>query len=291
MSKFVFLYVNPDFDERYKCGVSRLYRIFSKEHGFNLEIIDDEFLKTNTPVQDDILVVAGGDGTFHRVINKIPDKILPKYKLGIIPGGTANEFAKSLGIPMSFEEAARVIAKNNNTNTSKLGVLNGKYYFATGFLYGIACKVLEETSVKSKFHLGAYAYQLPGLFSISNYYDFVKKFNINSTAFATGYLLINNASLVSKNIPPNSIEVEKKELFSVVYLYPDLGTGDLLRLIINNQIGENVLLDSALYYKQMDMFSLNFEGMISFMLDGEVYNLAAPLKFEHSENEMRIIVS
>jgi len=292
MNKTIFLYANPEFDERYKCGISRLYRIFFREHGLNLEIIDDEFLKSNIPKDDfpDILVIAGGDGTFHRVINTIPSPVLTKYNLGIIPGGTANEFAKSIGLPRSFEDAARVIAQNNKVIISKKGVINGKYHFATGFLYGIACKALEETSVKSKFYLGSYAYQLPGLFSISNYCDFVKKFNINSTGFSTGYLLINNASLLSKNIPANSIKAENKNLFSFVYLYPNLNIGDLLRLIVNNQIGENILLDPMINYRQIDDFSLEFEGMISFMLDGEVYKLASPLKFEHSEHEMKIIV-
>ncbi len=291
MKKIIYVFANPDFDARFKCGISRLYQVFSQKHGFKLEIIDEEFLKSHIPVGDshDILVIAGGDGTIHRVINTVPGEVLEKYILGIIPGGTANEFAKSIGIPLSFEEAAEIIANQKNITREKIGVINKKYKFATGFLYGIACRVLQDTAEKSKFYLGEYAYRLPGLLSISNYQDFIKSFRINSTEFSTAYLLINNASLLSKNIPADSIETRNKNLFSVIFLYSDITFGDLIRVMVKNQAGSNVLEDSSVFYRQMEALSLEFEGNISFMLDGESYETGSPITFDHSEYEMRVI--
>lgn len=43
------------------------------------------------------IVVAGGDGTLHEVINGFSD--FDKVALGILPCGTGNDFADSLGIP------------------------------------------------------------------------------------------------------------------------------------------------------------------------------------------------
>lgn len=290
--KTIFIFANPDFEKKYKCGISRLYNIFFKKYNFNLEVIDEEFLKNHVPEDDSsqILVIAGGDGTIHRVINTIPGNVLEKYIFGIIPTGTANEFAKSLNLSFFLEENAEIIANKKNIKRIKIGVINQKYIFTTGFLYGISCKVLEETSDKAKHYLGTFAYQLPGLITIGNYSDFIKNFNINSLNFKTGYLLINTATLLSKNISVGNIENEDSNRLSVVYLDSDLNTGDFIRLLAKNQTKSNILHDPAVFYKQMDKLNLDFEGNIHFMLDGEVYNMSAPLKFEHYQHEIRIIV-
>lgn len=55
------------------------------------------------------IVVMGGDGTLHDVINGFCD--FDRCSLGLIPLGTGNDFAESVGIPLdNVREAAAVIA-------------------------------------------------------------------------------------------------------------------------------------------------------------------------------------
>ncbi len=295
MKQIIFLYVNPNFDNRFKCGISKLYQIFSKQYGYNLEIIDQDFLRENIPEKDNpqTLVIVGGDGTIHKAINNVPDEVLNRYFLGIIPAGTANEFAKSLKLPISIEKAAKIISARKKIMQVKKGMINDKIYFVTDFLYGIACKILEETPEKIKFYLGQYAYQLPGLFSISNYNEFLKNFKINSTRFKTSYLLINNIGLMGKNLPhfsPGDLEKTNKNLFTLVYVHSHITAGDYIRLILKNQAGGNILDDSAVYYKQINEATIEFQNSLKFMLDGEPYTMNSPISIKHSEYEMNIIV-
>jgi len=292
MQKSMLLFVNPEFDQRFPCGISRLYRIFSKKYRYNFEIVDEAFLKGNIPAEkgSQILIIAGGDGTIHRAVNIIPDEALPKYIFGIIPAGTANEFAKSLKLPLYLEDAAEVIAQNKRKTTPKPGIINKKHKFMTGFLYGIACKVLSQTSPVAKHYLGNYAYQLPGLFSLLNYPDFVKKFTIDSKTFYTGYFLVNCASLLSTGLFSSELgDNENKSLFSVVYLEPEPTVGDFLRLMMENQAGGNILDDKSIFYTQMEDFTLRFNGELEFMLDGEIYRLNSPIEFEHSNFNLNVI--
>ncbi len=75
-----------------------------------------QILSLDTPVQTlldrypdtEALVVGGGDGTLNCVAQAVLDTDMP---LGIIPLGTANDFARSLGIPMNPEQAAEVICQ------------------------------------------------------------------------------------------------------------------------------------------------------------------------------------
>ena len=60
----------------------------------------------------DAVVVAGGDGTLHDVINGLMiassgDRTCP---VGILPLGTANDFYEMAGLPDDLDEAAQVIA-------------------------------------------------------------------------------------------------------------------------------------------------------------------------------------
>ncbi|GAA3897717.1 diacylglycerol kinase family protein [Sphingomonas limnosediminicola] len=58
---------------------------------------------------DALVVVGGGDGTIAAAASAL---IGTKTKLGILPLGTLNHFARDLGIPTDLAEAAKLIASN-----------------------------------------------------------------------------------------------------------------------------------------------------------------------------------
>lgn len=56
------------------------------------------------------LVVAGGDGTLHRTVAALHSRgELGDTELGLIPLGTGNDFARSAGVPLEPEAAARAL--------------------------------------------------------------------------------------------------------------------------------------------------------------------------------------
>jgi diacylglycerol kinase family enzyme len=55
-------------------------------------------------------VIAGGDGTVHRVVARLR-RTVPDRPVGILPSGTANDFARGLGLPTDPEQAARRIVQ------------------------------------------------------------------------------------------------------------------------------------------------------------------------------------
>ena len=64
-------------------------------------------LKTELTNPRAIIVAAGGDGTVSTVASFVHGS---KAKLGIIPSGTLNHFAKDAGIPLGIEEAVKLVA-------------------------------------------------------------------------------------------------------------------------------------------------------------------------------------
>jgi diacylglycerol kinase (ATP) len=77
----------------------------------------------------DVVIAMGGDGTLGAVIRGIAGS---KARLGIIPAGTENDIARSLGIPDDLKKACALIA-SGNTRKLDLGQISTKkrkkFYF------------------------------------------------------------------------------------------------------------------------------------------------------------------
>lgn len=94
--------------------------VFTEYHGHG-SVLAAEAIKNGA----DILVAVGGDGTINEVASEVDgtDKLM-----GIIPFGSGNGLARSLGIPVGDVQAIRRI---NNFHVSKIdiGTFNGKKFF------------------------------------------------------------------------------------------------------------------------------------------------------------------
>jgi len=63
-----------------------------------------------------MVVAVGGDGTLHEVINgffRNGKKIRADALLGLLPSGTGTDFAKTIGVPLLMEKAARQLLHGN----------------------------------------------------------------------------------------------------------------------------------------------------------------------------------
>ncbi|RAP26712.1 diacylglycerol kinase [Brevibacillus laterosporus] len=110
--------------------------------------------------QFDLVIAAGGDGTIYEVINGMAEK-KNRPKLGIIPAGTTNDFARALGIPKSLKKASQVIAAGR-TQKMDVGKMNDRYFIniAGG---GTLTELTYEVPSKLKTMVGQLAYYLKGI--------------------------------------------------------------------------------------------------------------------------------
>ncbi len=99
------------------------------------------------------VVVAGGDGTLSSVLSDIVATGLP---LGVLPLGTANDFAHSLGLSSDPVEAAKTIC-DNKTHGVDVGVVNG-HYFLNAVGVGLGPELTKQLDRDTKKRLGVIAY-------------------------------------------------------------------------------------------------------------------------------------
>ncbi|MBD1908609.1 lipid kinase [Funiculus sociatus GB2-A5] len=108
--------------------------------------------------QVDMVIVGGGDGSVNASVEGLLDTDLP---LGILPLGTANNLARTLGIPQSLPEACKIIA-SGQVHQIDLGWVNGQYFFNIASL-GLSAEVNRRVSKKLKRHWGVLAYIVTAL--------------------------------------------------------------------------------------------------------------------------------
>lgn len=83
---------------------------------------------THAKEKYDVLVFAGGDGTFNRVVSNIaPLEENNRPLLGYLPTGTINDAGRSFGIGNSLKKALKIILKGKVIKAD-IGWYNGRYF-------------------------------------------------------------------------------------------------------------------------------------------------------------------
>ncbi len=110
--------------------------------------------------QYDLVIAAGGDGTLNEVVNGIAEQAY-RPKIGLVPMGTTNDFARALHIPRDINAAVDIIIKGD-TIPIDIGRMNERYFIniAGG---GRITELTYEVPSKLKTMLGQLAYYLKGI--------------------------------------------------------------------------------------------------------------------------------
>ena len=102
-----------------------------------------------------MVIVGGGDGTLSTTIDFFKDR---DTVFALLPLGTANSFARTLGIPLDLAGAVDVIA-NGIARRIDLGCVNGDYFANTAAI-GLSPLIARTVPHKLKKYLGRVGYAL-----------------------------------------------------------------------------------------------------------------------------------
>lgn len=119
------------------------------------------------------IVAAGGDGTLSEVLNGIAGH-LDRVRLGLLPLGTGNDFARSAGISRKLDEALETLRAGRVTEIDVVRVTNDRPRLminasAGGFAAKVDDKLIEE-DVKSRWGPLAYARAFAGVIGELSHY-------------------------------------------------------------------------------------------------------------------------
>ena len=101
----------------------------------------------------DLMILGGGDGTISGLVDAL---VGTGTALAVLPLGTANSFARSLGIPLDIPGAVEVI-RSGRLKRIDLGMIDGDY-FANCAAIGISPRIAETVPHGLKKVLGRVGY-------------------------------------------------------------------------------------------------------------------------------------
>ncbi|RIW33991.1 diacylglycerol kinase [Bacillus salacetis] len=246
-----------------------------------------EAARTAVERRYDLVVAAGGDGTLNEVVNGLAEQEY-RPRVGIVPMGTTNDFARALHIPRDIGAAVDIIIKGD-TIPVDIGRMNGERYFINIAGGGRITELTYEVPSKLKTVLGQLAYYLKGMEMLPSIkatdltieYD-GKLFEGEAMLFLIG--LTNSVGGFEKLAPDASIN---DGMFSLLIL-KKTNLAEFIRIASLAVRGDHIK-DPNVIYTQANRIKVYSKDKVQLNIDGEFGGLL-PVEFENLYRHLEVFV-
>lgn len=226
------------------------------------------------------VVALGGDGVVHEVVNGLMAlEAAERPALGVIPVGSGNDYARSLGVSFKVPEAVAQLCRYHPKLTD-LGVVNGRYFAETlsfGLDAAIALGTMERRRGSGKS--GTRLYFEEGIHQFMHHLDFYP-YEL-SAVDASGEMVLRQggkAVLLAVQVGPTygaGFEVCPKAslddgLLDICVANGPIGMLRAIKLFISAKNGGHVS-HPAIKLKQVSELIVRFEGTPQCQIDGEPF--------------------
>jgi diacylglycerol kinase (ATP) len=232
----------------------------------------------------DGVIVGGGDGTINLALKPILEAGLP---LGVLPLGTANDFARTLGIPADPHDALNLIA-TGSTRLIDVGWANGRPFLNAAGI-GLGARVAQRATGERKRLWGALSYPAAVLESIRRQRPFrVRLRSMSGTReFTSIHVTLGNGVFYGGGARVDQEAAIDDGCFDLVSVRPQ----PLLRLLA---VALAVRRGAARDREQIDvargsLFDVTTSPPVGVTLDGEPA-LTTPVTFRVAPRALRVFV-
>lgn len=228
----------------------------------------------------DVIVPSGGDGTINEVIHVLSETgQLGHCGIGILPAGTANDFATACGIPTNNPGAALRLAAELPLVEIDVGRVNDRF-FVNAASGGYGAEVTATAPPELKKALGGFAYLVNGLVHVPEITPRQTRVRAPGLDWNGGMIgfSVGNGRLAGGGfeVAPNA-KVDDGLLDLI--LFPEVKEGGWSGLV-TDLIGKSDDTDFAyLVSHQAPWFEITVEETIHFNVDGEPLE-AETLRFD-----------
>jgi lipid kinase YegS len=222
------------------------------------------FAREEADAGADAVVAAGGDGTLNEVLNGLTGRDVP---LGLIPLGTANDFARQAGIPEDAAHALDLILTRPPVRLDT-AELNGRRFLnvSSG---GIAAAATTDTSDAAKATLGPLAYALTAMKKLAQLESHALRLSGPGLEHEGEALVffVGNARTSGGGMPVTPLASPADGLLDVC-LVERLPHTDLARLALKVRRGEHVGEEGVRYWR-VPRLTIRGAGPLTVNVDGE----------------------
>jgi diacylglycerol kinase (ATP) len=212
----------------------------------------------------DAVIACGGDGTLNEVVNGLDGRDVP---LGVVPLGTANDFARQTGIPEDADHAMDVILRRKPVRIDTAS-MNGRRFLnvSTG---GVGAEATAETPADFKASLGPLAYAITAVRKLAGnelrHASFTSagfELDVDFMAFAVGSARVTGGGTIMT--PDASVTDGLLDLCVI----EAMSRRDFAMISLQVKKGEHIGLPGV-HYAQLPWLKVTGTEALSVNLDGE----------------------
>ncbi|MES1242992.1 MAG: diacylglycerol kinase family protein [Acidobacteriota bacterium] len=236
------------------------------------------------------VVAAGGDGTLNEVVNGLSADF-GRACLGLLPLGTGNDFARTIGMPNDLEEALAVLqeGRERTVDVARAEVDGRCRCFLNMSAGGFSGEVSERAS-EAKDRWGPLAYMRAAIGALPELKGFVTRITLNGAEtleLETYNIVVSNGRYVASGIPVAPQAVLDDGLLDVM-IAPATTIPQLAVLVPTVLLGRHLDSDLLLFRKATRV-EIEGDPPMGFNVDGELVG-EGPARFEVVPRALRMIV-
>src|SRR6266478_195261 len=238
----------------------------------------------------DYVVVAGGDGTLNGAVNGLATDA-KNVRIGIVPLGTGNDFARTLGLPFSIEHNIDIL---RSAQTKRIDLVRVKSkrarYFVNVSAGGFSGMVDEKMTPKIKRAWGPLAYirgAAAALPKLHAYHTQILLDDDEQLSAEFYNVVVANGRFVAGGLPIAPDADPSDGLLEVV-LIPKLCAPEIVLLAAEIVLGKH-LSSNAAVFRQAKKISVRSRPGMRFSVDGELVG-SAPAVFQILPRALNLVV-
>jgi len=238
-----------------------------------------------------VIVVAGGDGTLNEVVNGL-HPLHQKMCIGLVPLGTGNDFARTMGLPASIEENLEILRFGKRTRIDVVRVNSKKAsrYFVNVSAGGFSGIVGEKMTPQIKRTWGPLAYVRGAAAALLELHAYKTDIELDDREHFSAELynvVVANGRFVAGGLPIAPTADPTDGRLEVV-LIPKLGAGEMALLAAEIVLGKH-LSSKATIFRQARKIVVRSRSGMYFNVDGELVG-KAPATFQIMPRALNFIV-
>jgi YegS/Rv2252/BmrU family lipid kinase len=235
-----------------------------------------------------LLILGGGDGSVSSVVDFLAHH---DVMLGLLPLGTANDFARTLGIPADVEKACEIIAKGKIVDVD-LGLAGDNYYVNVASV-GLSVGVTRALTSGLKRRIGALAYPTAAIRAFLSHEPFAARLSFpegDHEPVEYGRLLqvaVGNGRFYGGGMvvaPQSGIDDRSLDIYAI-----EMGRHrDLIGAVRYLKSGDFIRNESVSQYRT-ERVRIETDPELPVNIDGEVV-ARTPQDFSVAHNALRVLV-
>ena len=238
----------------------------------------------------DLVVAAGGDGTLNEVVNGLSEDF-GGARLGLLPLGTGNDFARSIGVPDDLEGALGVLEKGGAraVDVARATIGDTCRCFINMSAGGFSGEVSERAS-EAKDRWGPLAYMRAAVGALPELKGFLTTITLNGAEtlkLETYNIVVCNGRYVASGIPAAPTAILDDGLLDVL-IAPMTTIPQLAGLIPLVLLGRHVDSD-LLLFRRATRVEIECDPPMAFNVDGELIGEGIA-RFEILPRALQVIV-